>query len=62
MKKYTTVRVERETKQDIDRIAAKILIDDGLELDAAEVVKRMTKFFLNTLFPEAGKRNGKEQE
>jgi len=45
---YTTVRIERGTKYDIEQIAVQHWRETGVKLDAGQIVKMMVDFFVQT--------------
>ena len=52
---YTTIRIKRTTKADIEKIAAKHKIDTGEDYDAGQVVDKAIEFLMAVAFPEAEK-------
>ena len=49
---YTTVRIKREIKFDIERIAAQHYRDTGEKLDAGQVIEKAIEFLKAIVFPE----------
>lgn len=49
---YTTIRVTRQTRWDMERIAEKHWKKTGEKLDAGQVAEKIVQFFLEQVFPE----------
>jgi len=53
---YTTVRIQRKTKHDIERIAAIHYTENGEKLDAGQVVEKAIEFLMSLVSKDGEKK------